>query len=80
MIFHEADCDTDHYLVAAKSWERLAVRKQTAHKFDVEIFNLRNLNDLEDRKEYPIVMYATFRNCLTFCKNWNTIVTNFLLM
>jgi hypothetical protein len=31
-----ADCDTDKYLVVAKVRERLAVRKQSAQKFDVE--------------------------------------------
>ena len=50
--FRGADCDTDHYLVVAKVRERLAVRKQTAQKFDGGRFNLRKLNDLEVRKQY----------------------------
>jgi hypothetical protein len=33
--------------VVAKVRERLAVSKQDAHKFDVERFNLRKLNELE---------------------------------
>jgi hypothetical protein len=36
-----ADCDTDHYLVIAKVWERLAVSKQAAQKLDVEKFHLK---------------------------------------
>jgi hypothetical protein len=40
--FREADCDTDHYMVVAKLRERLAVSKEAACKFDVEIFHLRN--------------------------------------
>jgi hypothetical protein len=40
LSFREADCDTDHYLVAAKVRERLAVTKQAAQKFDGESFNL----------------------------------------
>ena len=34
--FRGVDCDTDHYLVTAKVWERLAISKQAAQKFDVE--------------------------------------------
>jgi len=34
-----ADCDTDHCLVVAKFREGLAVSKQAAQKFEVEIFN-----------------------------------------
>jgi len=44
-----ADCDTDHYLVIAKVRERLAVGKQTAQWFDRQRFNLRKLNETEDR-------------------------------
>jgi galactokinase len=47
-----ADCDTDHYLVAAKFRERLAVIKQAAQKFDGERFNLKKLEELEFRKQY----------------------------
>jgi len=34
--------------------ERLAVNKQEAQKFDVERFNLKKLNELEVRKQYPV--------------------------
>jgi hypothetical protein len=33
---------------------KLAVRKQVAQEFDVEIFNLRNLSELKVRKQYQI--------------------------
>jgi len=40
--------------MVAKIVERLAVSKQSTQKFDVERFNLRNLSELEVRKEYQI--------------------------
>jgi len=40
--------------MVAKIMESLAVSKQAAQKFGVEGFNLRNLSDLEVRKEYQI--------------------------
>jgi len=52
--FRGADCDTNHYLVVAKVMERLAVSKQGEEKFDVEIFNLRKLSELQVRKQYQI--------------------------
>jgi hypothetical protein len=48
--FRGTDCDTDYYLVIAQVWERLAVSKQAAQKFDVEKFNLKKLSVLELRK------------------------------
>jgi hypothetical protein len=35
--FRKADCDTDHNLVVAKVWERLAERKQTVKNMDMKI-------------------------------------------
>ena len=57
--FKGAYCDTDHYLVVAKVRERLAVSKQAAQMFDGERFNLRRLNELQDRKEYQIEIKKT---------------------
>jgi hypothetical protein len=41
--FRAAAYDTDHYLVAAKVREILAVSKQTSHRFNVERFNRKKL-------------------------------------
>jgi len=34
--YRAADCDTDQYMVVAKVWEKLAVSKHAAEKFDGE--------------------------------------------
>jgi hypothetical protein len=47
--FRAADCDSDHYLVLAKVRERLAVNKQKSQRFDMERFNLKNLNEVSIR-------------------------------
>jgi hypothetical protein len=39
-------------VVVVKDRERLAVSKQAAQKFDVDIFNLRMLSEMEVRKQY----------------------------
>jgi hypothetical protein len=42
-----ADCDSDHYLILANVKERLAVNKQRSHRFHMETFNLKILNEVE---------------------------------
>jgi len=55
--FRGADCDYD--MVVAKVWERLAISKQAAQKFDGERY-IRKLNDLEVRKQYQIEITNRF--------------------
>jgi hypothetical protein len=42
-----ADCNTDKYLVVENVRERLLVSKRAAQKYDMEIFSLKKLNDVE---------------------------------
>jgi hypothetical protein len=44
--FRAADSDVGNYLVVAKVRERLAVNKQRSHRFQIERFNLRKLNEV----------------------------------
>jgi hypothetical protein len=60
-----ADCDTDHYLVVAKVRDRLAACKQAAQRRDMEIFNVKKLNEGDVREQYQI----TIRNNLTALEN-----------
>jgi hypothetical protein len=46
--------------VLEKVRERLAVSKQKSHKFDVEKFNLRKLNELKVRKHFHIKITQRF--------------------
>jgi len=58
--FRGAGCGTEHCLVVAKVREILIVSKQAAQKFDVEISDLRKLNELEVRKQYQMKISNKF--------------------
>jgi len=47
-------------MVVAKVKERWATINQAAQKFDVEIYNLRKLSELELSKQYHIKISSSF--------------------
>jgi hypothetical protein len=55
-----ADCDSDHYLVVAKVRERLAVNKQRSQRLNIERFNLKKLNEVEDKEQFRVKLSNTF--------------------
>jgi hypothetical protein len=55
-----ADCDSDHYLVVAKVMERLAVNKQRSHRFHVERFNLKKLNEVGGKELFRVEISNRF--------------------
>jgi hypothetical protein len=49
-----ADCDSYHFLVAAKVRNRLSVRKMAARKFHMRISNLKKLKYVNVREQYQL--------------------------
>jgi hypothetical protein len=76
---------SDHsgqHLVVAKIRERLAVSKQTTHRFHMEWFNLKKLNEVESKEQYRAEIsnsFAALENLDTevdINKAWKTIREN----
>jgi len=65
--------------MVAKVRERLAVSKQAGHKYVMERFNLRTLNELEVRRQYQIKIsnrFAALENLNDTedtCRAWENI-------
>jgi hypothetical protein len=70
-----ADCDTDHSLMVAKVRERLAVNKQRSHRFYMERFNLKKLNEVEGKEQDRVEVSNRFAALEDFeKKGWKLIV------
>jgi hypothetical protein len=81
-LFKAADCDTDQHLVVAKVRERMAVSKQTMHRFHMERGNLKKLNAVEGKEEYQVEISNRFASLEPFDdevvikRAWETIREN----
>jgi hypothetical protein len=54
-------------VVVTEVRQRLSVSKRVAQKFDMERFNLRNLNDVEGKEEFRVkipIIFAAFENLM----------------
>jgi hypothetical protein len=49
-----------HYLVVAKGRERLAVNKQRTHRFHMERFNLKKLNEVKGKEQFHVEVSNRF--------------------
>jgi hypothetical protein len=56
-------------LIAAKIREKLLVSKRVAHKFDMQRFDLRKLNDAEVKEEYQVKITNRFEALESFDDN-----------
>jgi hypothetical protein len=47
-------------MVVTKVWERLAVNEQRSHKFHIDRFNLKKLNDVEGKEQFRVEVTNRF--------------------
>jgi hypothetical protein len=68
--------------VVAKVRERLVVSKQTTHRFNMERFNIKKLNEVESKGQYRIEIsnrFAALENLyveVDIDRTWETIREN----
>jgi hypothetical protein len=61
-------------LVVAKVRERLAVNKQRSHRFHVERFSLKKLNEAEGKEQFCVEVSNKFAVWKIWMQRWKLIV------
>jgi hypothetical protein len=62
--------------VVAKVRDRLPVSKQTMHKFHMERFNLKKLNEVESKEQYQVQISNRFTPLENLDDDMETIIGN----
>jgi hypothetical protein len=66
LLFRAADCNTGHYLAEVR--ERLAVCKQTMHRFHMEGFNLNKLNMVKGKEPFYMGPLSPWHSVSSGCE------------
>jgi hypothetical protein len=67
-------CWSDHYLVVAKVWERLTVNKQRSHRFHMEGFNPKKLNEIKGKQQFRVEVSIGLQLWKIWMQRWKLIV------
>jgi hypothetical protein len=71
--FGGVDCDADHCLAVAKVRERLAVSKQATHRFHMQKFTLKKLNEVKGKDQYRVEISTKFAALKNLHDNVNIV-------
>jgi hypothetical protein len=64
--------DMNHGLVAAKFRKRMGVNKRRTQKLDMEGFNPKELNEVEGKEQYQVIISNRFP-AVDINRTWETI-------
>jgi hypothetical protein len=62
--------------VVAEVRERLVVIKQRSHILNMQRFNLKNLNEVENKEQYRVEVFGRFARRGGSTSAWETIIVN----